>query len=456
MNWGREKRFAVCSTRIMTPSGLLDGAVVVSGGRIEQVGPASLITAGTPVYDAGNLILMPGLTDTHVHINEPGRTDWEGYQTATRAAAAGGITTVVDMPLNCIPVTTSLPAFREKLAAVGRQLHVDCAYYGGVIPGNADSLKEMVAAGIVGFKAFMVHSGIDDFPKADPEDLAVAMRLLKTLDVPLLVHAELDDSDGTAVYAEHALPEPYSSYLKSRPDSWEIEAIRTVIGLSAREGCRTHVVHLSAAGAVPDIIAARKRGTPITVETCPHYLTFAAEEIADGDTRFKCAPPVRERANQDKLWQHLAHDEIDFVVSDHSPCAPHLKIQDKGDFEHAWGGIAGLQFGLPAVWSGAKARGYSEAQVARWMCMQPAALVGLSHRKGRIAAGYDADLVVFDPDKPTVPSAERIYHRHKVTPYAGRSLRGAVEATFVRGALVFERGAFPTEHAGNSLLKGHL
>lgn len=456
MNWGREKRFAVRCKHIMTPAGAVDGAVLISGGRIEQVGPASIVAAGTPVYDASSLMLLPGLTDTHVHINEPGRTDWEGYQTATRAAAAGGITTVVDMPLNCIPVTTSLKAFREKLMAVGRQLHVDCAYYGGVVPGNADALKEMVQAGIVGFKAFMVHSGIDDFPKAEPADLQRAMRILKPLDVPLLVHAELDDSDGTAVYAEHVLPEPYSSYLKSRPDTWEIEAIRTVIALSAQEQCRTHVVHLSASGAVPDIIAARQTGTPITVETCPHYLTFTAEEIADGDTRFKCAPPVREKANQDKLWRHLANEEIDFVVSDHSPCAPHLKLQDKGDFEHAWGGIAGLQFGLPAIWSGTVARGYSAHQIVRWMCAQPAHLVGLEHRKGQIAPGFDADLVIYDPAKQTIPVPDSIYHKHKVTPYGGRSLRGAVEATFVRGALVYERGTFPTENAGTSLLKGQF
>lgn len=454
MNWGRKACFAVRSTRIVTNVGLRDGAILVSNGKITALVGAGEIPSGTPVYDASNLMIFPGLVDTHVHINEPGRTDWEGYDSATRAAAAGGITCVVDMPLNCIPVTTSLGAFHEKLAAIGKQLHVDCAFYGGIVPGNTGVLKEMVRAGVVGFKAFMVHSGIDDFPRATPDDLAGAMQVLKSLDVPLLVHAELDDSDGTAQYAEHRLPEPYASYLKSRPDSWEINAVETLIGLSAQHGCRTHVVHLSAAGAVPHIIAARKRGVQISVETCPHYLTFAAEDIADGDTRFKCAPPVRERSNQEKLWQHLGNDDIDFVVSDHSPCTPQLKLMGEGDFEHAWGGIAGLQFGLPAIWTAASVRGFTEAHIVRWMSRQPAHMVGLGHKKGQIAPGFDADFVVFDPDKVVSYSASDILHRHKVTPYAERPLKGGVEATFVRGALVYERGRFPEEHAGSIQLKG--
>ena len=456
MNWGNERTFAVRSTKIVTPSGLIDGAVLVEAGKISAVGGAESIPKGTRVYDVGNLMVLPGLVDTHVHINEPGRTDWEGYDSATRAAAAGGITCVVDMPLNCIPVTTSLKAFQEKISAVGSQLHVDCAYYGGVIPGNQSALAEMVNAGVVGFKAFMVESGIDDFPYAKPDDLSIAMKILKSLDVPLLVHAELDDSDGTAIYAEHKLPEPYASYLKSRPASWEVEAIKTVIGLSAQHDCRTHVVHLSAAAAVSDIMAAKSRGTKITVETCPHYLSFDAESIAAGDTRFKCAPPVREKANQDKLWQHLEAGQIDFVVSDHSPCTPQLKLMSEGDFEHAWGGIAGLQFGLPAIWSGAKKRHISPEKIVRWMCEQPPKLVGLHHKKGKILPGFDADLVVFDPDLPVSTAAKDIRHKHKVTPYSDLSLQGRVEATFVRGALVFESGKFPKEHSGKSLLKGQF
>ncbi len=456
MNWGTERTFAVRSSKIVTPAGLIDGAVFVEAGKISAVGGADSIPKGTRVYDAGNLMVIPGLVDTHVHINEPGRTDWEGYDSATRAAAAGGITCVVDMPLNCIPVTTSLKAFKEKLAAVGSQIHVDCAYYGGVIPGNQSALSDMVKAGVVGFKAFMVDSGIDDFPYTKPADLSTAMQILKSLDVPLLVHAELDDSDGTAVYAEHKLPEPYASYLKSRPASWEVEAIKTVIGLSTQHDCRTHIVHLSAAAAVPDIMAAKARGTKITVETCPHYLSFDAESIASGDTRFKCAPPVREKANQDKLWQHLAAGQIDFVVSDHSPCTPQLKLMGEGDFEHAWGGIAGLQFGLPAIWSGAQKRNISAETIVRWMCEQPPKLVGLSAKKGKIAPGFDADLVVFDPTQSVSTAAKDIRHKHKVTPYSDLPLQGRVEATFVRGALVYESGKFPTEHFGKSLLKGQF
>jgi len=456
MNWGTKGTFAIRSTKIVTPQGLIDGAVFVEAGKISAVGGAKLIPLGTFVYDVGNLMVLPGLVDTHVHINEPGRTDWEGYDSATRAAAAGGITCVVDMPLNCIPVTTSLKAFKEKLGSIGSQLHVDCAYYGGVVPGNLADLKEMVAAGVVGFKAFMVDSGIDDFPLTKPDDLSLAMQILKSLDVPLLVHAELDDSDGTAVYAEHVLPEPYTSYLQSRPASWEVEAVKTVIGLSALHDCRTHIVHLSAAAAVPEIMAAKAKGTKISVETCPHYLLFDAESIAAGDTRFKCAPPVREKSNQEKLWQHLDTGQIDFVVSDHSPCTPQLKLLSEGDFEHAWGGIAGLQFGLPAIWSGALKRQIAPEKIVKWMCEHPPKLVGLSARKGKIVPGFDADLVIFDPSQQVSTLAKDIQHKHKVTPYSDVSLKGRVEATFVRGALIYEFGKFPTENFGMSLLKGQF
>jgi allantoinase len=385
-----------------------------------------------------------------VHVNEPGRTEWEGYHTATRAAAAGGITTLVDMPLNCIPVTTSLAALETKIKALDGKLHVDTGFYGGLIPGNAGELLPMVKRGVLGFKAFMVHSGIDDFPMATAPDIEAGKRILAKTRVPLLAHAELE-APLPAPLPPHATPEPYARYLASRPKDWEDAAIDLLIAKSRATGCRTHVVHLSSADAIPALRAARGAGVAISAETCPHYLTFTAEEIADGDTRFKCAPPIREAANRERLWAGLEDATVDFVVSDHSPCAPHLKHMERGDFEAAWGGIAGLQFGFAAVWTRARERGVTLAQMARWMSERPAALVGLTGRKGVIAPGADADLAVVDPDRRHTVTAAGVLHRHKVTPYAERTFAGVVEATFVRGRLVYERGAFPAEAQGSPL-----
>jgi allantoinase len=451
MRLGSGGAFAVRSRRVVTPGGVVDGGVLVKDGRIAAVVGARDVPTGGEVFNAGDLAVMPGVVDTHVHINEPGRTDWEGYETATRAAAAGGVTTLVDMPLNCIPVTTSVAALEEKLAALAGKLFVDCGFYGGVVPGNAAELPALVRRGVLGFKAFMVHSGIDDFPAAAALDLETAMGILARERVPLLVHAELDSGEPP-VLPPQAFPEPYARFLASRPRSWENDAVALLAGLCRRSGCRTHVVHLSSSDAVPLIAAARAAGAPLSAETCPHYLTFAAEDIAAGDTRFKCAPPIREAANREELWRALGGDAIDFVVSDHSPCAPHLKLAERGDFERAWGGISGLQFGLTAVWTGAKRRGYQLTDLARWLAERPAALVGLSARKGRIAPGCDADLVVWDPERAVVAGAGGIHHRHKVTPYAGHAMNGAVVATFVRGALVYQEGAFAEGARGEPLL----
>lgn len=452
MIWDGGGRFAVRSRRIQAPTGVVDGAVVVHGGRIEAVVPGANGLSSMKVYDAADLVLLPGAVDTHVHVNEPGRTDWEGYETATRAAAAGGITTLVDMPLNCIPVTTSVDAFETKLKALQGKLSIDCGFYGGVVPGNTAEIEPMVKRGVLGFKAFLVHSGIDDFPDVKPSDLDVAMPVVAKAGVPLLVHAELEGKVDLA--PRKPGPEPYSSYLRSRPRSWENDAVGLMIEKCRSTRCRVHVVHLSSSDAVPMLKQARESGVPITAETCPHYLTFTAEEIKDGDTRFKCAPPIRETENRERLWKGLEDGDIHFVVSDHSPCAPHLKLLEKGDFEKAWGGIAGLQFGLSAVWQGASERGLDLSHLVRWLAERPAALVGLSGRKGKIVAGADADLVVFDPAQAVSVKAQEIQHKHKVTPYEGRSLKGRVEATFVRGRLVYERGRFAGEPSGRPVLKG--
>jgi allantoinase len=427
------------SRRLLLPDGFADGAVAIEGGTFKALlGPSSSVEA-REVLDAGDLVVMPGLIDTHAHINEPGRTDWEGFDTATRAAAAGGITTVVDMPLNCIPVTTSVAALRTKLDAVAGKAWVDHGFWGGVIPGNRSELAPMVEAGALGFKAFLIDSGIPDFPLATAVDLRAAAPVLAECGVPLLAHAELA---GSSPPSEGGNPRSYASYLASRPAAWETAAVQLLVDVCRASRCRVHVVHLSAAEALAAAGEARREGLPLSLETCPHYLSFASEEIPDGRTELKCAPPIRERENRERLWRALLEGEIDLVVSDHSPCSPPLKLLDEGDFARAWGGIAGLQFGLSLIATQARARGFSLTDVARWMCERPAALAGLSGRKGRIAVGFDADVVVFDPEATMIVAPEDVLHRHKLTPYLGQRLTGAVRTTILRGKTIFDRGAF--------------
>jgi allantoinase len=427
----------VRSRRVLVEGGPREAAVVVRDGKVAEVLPHGAAPSGLRLLDVDDLVVMPGVVDCHAHINEPGRTEWEGFETATRAAAAGGITTVVDMPLNSIPATTSAEALRLKAASAEGRCAIDYGFWGGVIPGNVGELEAMVDAGVTGFKCFLIHSGVDEFPAVKREDLERAMPVLARRGVPLIVHAELSPE-------EHPLEgdaRTYKSYLASRPRHWENDAIRLMVELARQHGTRVHIVHLSSSDALPVLADARREGLPVSAETCPHYLTFTAEEIADGATHLKCAPPIREAENRELLWEGLRRGDIDMVVSDHSPCTPALKHLDKGDFGAAWGGIASLQFSLPAVWTEAKRRGHGLETLSRWMSQAPARLVGLHGTKGTLAPGADADFVVFDPEATFTVESSQVLHRHSVTPYAGRTLSGVVEMTFVRGAKVYERAA---------------
>jgi len=420
----------VRAARAVTPAGERDVCVGVTDGRIAAVEPRSASLSGTVVVELlDDEVLLPGLVDTHVHVNEPGRTEWEGFGPATRAAAAGGVTTIVDMPLNSLPPTVDVAALAVKREAAHGRCHVDVGFWGGAVPGNVEALRALHDAGVFGFKCFLVHSGVEEFPPLSAAELGADLEELARFDGLMIVHAE----DADAI--EHA-PEPegasYSGFLASRPPSAEDTAVATVVAQARRTGARTHVLHLASADALPLLRSARAEGVRVTAETCPHYLVFAAEDIADGATQFKCCPPVREAAHRERLWAALADGDVSAVVSDHSPCPPELKRLDVGDFALAWGGISSLQLGLPAVWTGARARGHDLVDVVRWMAEGPARLVGLE-RKGRLEVGADADLCVFAPDDTFVVDPARLHSRHPVTPYVGRMLEGVVRSTWLRG-----------------------
>ena len=433
----------------------------VRDGRIVAIGPhegaqatARLAALGdAAIVDVGSDVVMPGLVDTHVHVNEPGRTEWEGFATATRAAAAGGVTTLLDMPLNSIPATTSVAALDAKRTAARGQCWVDVGFLGGAVPGNAADLEPLHTAGVLGFKSFLVPSGVPEFENDRESDLREAMEVLATLDATVMVHCELP---GPIIAATESLTgrdaASYATYLASRPSMAEVEAIALVCRLSRETGARVHIVHLSATEAIPLLAAERARGTRVTVETCPHYLYFAAEEIPDRATEYKCAPPVRSAANRELLWQGLAAGVIDQIVSDHSPCPPALKLPESGDFLRAWGGITSLQLGLSIVWSGARSRSVPIEKVAEWMCTAPARLAGLSQRKGAIAVGLDADFVVWAPEEEFIVTANHLEQRYPVTPYLGARLPGVVRTTYLRGERTYENGAL-TPTARGSLLR---
>jgi allantoinase len=416
--------------RLVTGAGEASGCVGVAGGRIAAVSPLEAGLAGRRVVELGDdVVLLPGLVDSHVHVNEPGRTEWEGFASATRAAAGGGVTTIVDMPLNSIPPTVDVAALEVKRKSAEGQCFVDVGFWGGAVPGNLGELRGLHDAGVFGFKCFLLHSGVDEFPPLHPADLDAYMRLLRGFDGLLIVHAEDSDAIDRAPSCHGGR---YRDFLASRPRAAENLAIAEVVEAARRTGARAHILHLSSSDALPMLASARRDGVRITAETCPHYLALTAEEVPDGATQFKCCPPVREAANRELLWRGLADGTIDCVVSDHSPCTPELKRLDVGDFGLAWGGISSLELGLPVVWTEARGRGFALTDVARWMAERPAQLVGL-RRKGRIAPGYDADFCVFAPDEAFVVDATRLHHKNPLTPYDGRPLHGVVRGTWLRG-----------------------
>lgn len=437
-------RWAVRSRRVVLPTGERPATVLIDGERIAAVDGHGANFGTAPVHDCGDGLLLPGLVDSHLHINEPGRTDWEGFATATRAAAAGGITTLIDMPLNSRPVTTSVVALTQKRDAAKGQIMVDCGFHGGVVPGNQDEIRPLIEAGVCAVKAFLCPSGIDDFAASSEADLRDVMPILAEAGVPVLVHAELVGPLPAEVEARfRADSRRYSAWLAMRPVEWEVSAIAMMIRLSREFHCPVHIVHLAAAQeALPIINEAKAQGVPITVETCPHYLNFAAEEIPDGDARFKCAPPIRERRQRERLRRAVADGEIDTIGSDHSPAPPDMKCLDSGDLRSAWGGIASLQCLLPAT-----------ADLVRWdiLTRNPATLSGLGDRKGSIAAGLDADLVIFNPNAEHRVTADSLHHRHKWSPYVGRTLRGVVESTILRGRPIYHAGDFASEPHGRLL-----
>jgi allantoinase len=452
--------------RVVLPESIAPASIQISDGVITSVSSYQSVPADCELIEINEAsLLMPGLVDTHVHINEPGRTEWEGFATATRAAAAGGVTTLVDMPLNSIPPTTTVAGLQTKLAAARGQCHVDVGFWGGVVPGNTSELAALSKAGVVGFKCFLIHSGVDEFPNVTEDDLREALPELTRLGALLIVHAEVPgpisrtgipagpvDSEEAATAKDHSVspispgrnvcPTSYATFVASRPRAAEDEAVALMINLAEEFDARVHIVHHSSADSLSMLREAKAAGLKLTAETCPHYLTFAAEEIPDRATEFKCCPPIRERENREQLWGALASGTLDMIVSDHSPCPPDMKLPETGDFLAAWGGISSLQLRLPIVWTEASRRGYPVADLARWLCHAPAKLVGLENRKGQIAPGCDADLVVWDPAQEFLVSGDALHHRHKLTPYQGRILNGVVEKTFLRGRKIYDGGEF--------------
>jgi allantoinase len=440
---------AFVSHRVVTADGTRSAAVLVEGERIAAVVPPAQIPSGTEVHDFVDAAILPGLVDSHVHINDPGRTEWEGFDTATRAAAAGGYTLLVDMPLNCLPATTTVASLEKKRAAARGRCWVDWAAWGGVVEGNHEDIEPLASAGVLGFKCFLIHPGIDGFTMVGESDLRSALPHVARTGLPLLVHAELSgEIEAATERLASADWRGYATYLQSRPDQAELSAIRMMLSLCRQYDFRLHIVHLSTSHALADLRAARSEGLAVSVETCPHYLHLEAENIPDGATLCKCAPPIRSRENRETLWQGLAEGIIDLVATDHSPCPPAMKRLEEGSFATAWGGISSLSAALAVMWTEASRRGFSLLDIVRWMAEGPARLAGCQARKGRIAPGYDADLVVFDPDATFQVTPERLRYRYPLSPYLGETLRGVVKSTYLRGFPVFAEGNFNGDPRG--------
>ena len=444
------------STRVLEPDGLVPATLMVESGRIRAILSWGEVPPGSSLHDFGDALLLPGLVDTHVHINEPGRTEWEGFQTATKAAATGGVTTLVDMPLNCTPETIDEHALTSKRDAARGQAWVDWATWGGAVRGNADELLPLVRAGVPGFKCFMIHSGVDGFAWVNEADLRLALERLRGSGLPLLVHAELAGPVNAATEALNASDadwSKYSTYLASRPDAAEVDAIALLIRLAEEFETPIHIVHLASAKALPLLAEARERGLPISVETCAHYLWFAAEDIPDGATEFKCAPPIRNAQNRETLWNALTSGLIDMVATDHSPCPPAMKKREDGRWDLAWGGIASLGLALPVLWTAMVRREISIDRLGRWMAATPAKLAGLTGRKGSLTVGADADFVVFDPDAHWTVMREHLHFRHKLSPYLGAELQGRVLETWLRGEQLYIANEFVGAARGIELVR---
>lgn len=443
------------SHRIVTPEGERAGAVLVQDGQIVALCEDGEVPSGAVQHQWDDVAILPGLVDTHVHINEPGRTEWEGFANGTRAAASGGFTTIVDMPLNCLPETTTVAALEAKRAAAAGQCTIDWMSWGGAVDGNQQHLLPLAEAGVPGYKCFLIYPGCEGFTSIDVANLRTALPHIAASGLPLLVHAELQEPIDHAMRALPAAEDMawrrYSTYLASRPDAAEIEAIQTLLDLCREFRFRLHIVHLSTADALPLLRTARAEGLPVTVETCPHYLHLCAEEIPDGATEFKCAPPVRSRGNRERLWQALRDGDIDLIATDHSPCLPEMKREEDGRFNLAWGGIASLSTALRVVWTEAAVRGFTLHDVARWMSFAPAALAGISRQAGMIAPGREANLLFFNPSTRGTLRANELYYRHPISPYLGETLTGSVTATMLRGSFVFRDGEFATARSGREL-----
>ncbi len=438
---------AIKSNNVLINSKLVPACLIIQDGLIDDIILDTPAGFQGEIIDMGDLVVMPGIIDTHVHINEPGRTEWEGFNTATKAAAAGGITTVVDMPLNCIPATTTKKALQEKVEAVQGQLWVDVGFWGGAVPDQIDQLDQLLKAGVMGVKSFLIDSGVPEFQMMTEADLHKAMPIIAANQLPYLIHAEIDDGHQEEVTGV------YQTFLNSRPRHWENDAISLMIALTEKYRTKTHIVHLSSSDALERIQRAKEQGLSFTVETCPHYLTLASETIKDGQTIFKCCPPIREEDNRQALWEGVKSGIIDFIVSDHSPCTPQLKLIKQGDLDKAWGGISSLQFSLSLVWTEARKKGLSIGDLSRLMSEQTAQFIGIDHLKGTIAKGKQADLVVWNPEEKFTISPDLIQHRHKVTPYEGKMVYGKVHATLLKGDFIFQENHYQGPK-GSLLLRG--
>ncbi len=450
---------ALRSTRVLTAEGLAPATVIIDGEKIAAVRAWHEMQRSEDLHDFGDLLLLPGLVDTHVHINDPGR-DWEGFGTASRAAASGGVTTLVDMPLNCVPETVNVEALEAKRQAASGNTWVDWAAWAGVVKDNVDAVPALAQTGVRGFKCFMIHSGIDGFAWVNESDLRLALERLRGTQLPLLVHAEVAgpiESATASLNRAGANWQKYSTYLASRPDDAEIDAIKLLTLLAQEYQTPIHVVHLSTAKVLPILAEARSRGVPITVETCVHYLALSADQIPDRATEFKCAPPIRDQANCQQLWAALESGLIDLVATDHSPCRAAMKHRDAGRWDFAWGGIASLGLALPVMWTVMRQRGLNTedaaTRVAKWMSAKPSRLAGVLGQKGTLAVGADADLVVFDPHISWTVTPDDLHFRHKLSPYLGAKLRGRVQETWLRGQQIFCEGQFHGDPRGRELVR---